>query len=129
MKRLLLLAALLSAPVVAATAQAPAAPVQGAPRHTDHASPHKAAARIGRELNLSADQQARLEPILAERRQKAAAVWANTQLSAAERHQHLKVIHRETRAEMSSVLTPEQMRQMKAIHHARHAATTPTTGV
>lgn len=126
MKAILLSAALLLAPAAAAMAQAPA--TQAMPHH-HQANPHKAALRMGRQLGLSPDQQARVEPILAERQQKAAAIRANTQLSDVERHQQTKAMHRATRVEMSSVPTPDQMRQMEAMHHARHSATTPATGV
>lgn len=129
MKAILLCAALLLTPAVAVMAQAPAAPAtQTTPQH-HHVNPHKAALRMGQQLGLSADQETRLEPILAERQQKSDAIRANTQLSDADRHQQLKAMHHATQAEMSSVLTPDQMRQMKAMHHARHTATTPTTGV
>ena len=43
--------------------------------------PHKMALRMGRELNLSADQTAKLEPILAERQQKVQALRADTTLT------------------------------------------------
>ena len=80
-------------------------------------------------LGLSADQEARLEPIVAERQQKAAAIRSNTQLSDAERHQQLKAIQRDSRAQMSGVLSPGQMQQMDAMRHARHTAAAPAAGV
>ena len=130
MKTILLFAALLVAPAAAVMAQAPAPlATQATPQRQRHGNPHKAALRMGQQLGLSADQQARLEPILTQRQQKADGIRANTQLSDAERRGQLKAVHRESRAEMKQVLTTDQMRQMKAMHHARHAATTPTPGV
>lgn len=126
MKALVLSAALLLPALAGVNAMASLHPQVDA---THHANPHRAALRLGRTLNLSPDQQTRLEPILAERQQKADAIRANTQLSDVDRHQQMKAMHRATRAEMSSVLTPDQMRQMKAMHRARHAAATPSTGV
>ena len=131
MRAILLFAALLVAPAAAVVAQAPSAlaaqamPAQ--PRH--HRSPHKVALRMEKRLGLSADQEARLEPIVAERQQKVAAIRRDTQLSDAERHQQLKAVHRDSRAQMSSVLTPAQMQQMDAVRHARRTTATPTAGV
>ncbi len=131
MKAILLSAALLVVPAAAVVAQAPSAPAAQAmpaqPRH--HRSPHTVALRMERRLGLSADQEARLEPIVAERQQKVAAIRSNTQLSDAERHQQLKAIQRDSRAQMSGVLSPGQMQQMDAMRHARHTAAAPAAGV
>lgn len=128
MKTILLSAALLLAPAAAVLAQAPSAPaaqtMAAQPGH--HRSPHKVALRMEKRLGLSADQEAKLEPIVAERQQKVAAIRSNTQLTDAERHQQLKAVHRDSLQQMSSVLTPDQMQQMRAMHKARHAATAPS---
>lgn len=123
MTAILLCAALTLLPATAAFAQAspaPAAPQATVERHHGN-KPHKAAVRMGKELNLSADQQARLEPILAERRDKMAAVRANPQLSDADRHQQIKAIKQGARSEMGGVLSPDQMQQLKSMHRGRHA--------
>lgn len=129
MKTLVLSAAMLIL-TAGAYAQAPivnnpqAAPIA---RHHHH-NPHKAAAKMAKQLGLSADQQARVEPILADRQQKVDAVRANTQLSPVEQHQQIKAIHREARTQLGSVLTPDQLQQMKPMHHSKHSATVAPTG-
>lgn len=128
MKRLVLSAALVLAPACL-IAQSSAVPAEIGARHAHPGTPHKAAVRLGRKLNLSADQQARLEPILAERKQKMDAVRANTQLSDMERRRQTKAVRQQSRAQMSAVLTPEQMQQVKAMHRARRAAPASRTGI
>ena len=126
MKRFIALAALvLAVGSSAAFAQmpvpdaAPSAQVQG---HVPN--PRKAAMRMGRQLGLSADQTAKLEPILAERRQKMQALRSNTSLSDAQRKHELKTIHQTARMQLSNVLTPDQMKQLKDMHreHGKTAA-------
>jgi protein CpxP len=94
-----------------ALAQAPA------PNAKPHAhNPHREAMKMGQRLNLSADQTAKLEPILANRDQKAAALRSNTALSPQDMKIQMRAIHKETRQQLSTVLTPEQMQQLKTMH-------------
>ncbi len=104
--------------------------VQSAPAHRPH-DPHKMAMKLGRKLNLSADQTARVEPILAERQQKIEAVKANTSLTPDQMHQQLHAIGKSTHAELAGVLTPDQMQQMKSMHHNHETrqTTAPPTGM
>ncbi len=89
-----------------------------APRMHD---PHTMAVKLGRKLNLTADQTAKLEPILAERQQKLQAIKSNAALSPEEKHQQMHAIARTTHQELAGVLTPDQMQQMKAMHKAHEA--------
>ena len=77
--------------------------------------PHKAAMRIGRQLNLSPDQTAKLEPILADRQQKVIALRSDTSLTDIQRKKQMHVIAAGTRMQMANVLTPDQMTQLKAM--------------
>lgn len=86
------------------------------------ANPHKAAMKIANELGLSADQESRLEPILADRQGKVADVRANTALTEIDRKQQIKAIHRASNAQMKAVLSGDQMKQLRAIHRDRKAA-------
>ena len=131
MKRFLSLAAL--AVVVsssAAFAQMPApdsnTPAQ-AQRHAP--DPHRAAMRMSQQLGLSPDQTARLEPILADRQQKLQALRADTSLTDAQRKHQMKTIHQTERMQLSNVLTPDQMKQMKAMRHNREKAAGAPAGV
>ena len=72
---------------------------------------------MGQELGLSPDQTAKLEPIIADRQQKVQALRADTSLTDAQRRQQIKTVHKAERMQLSNVLTPDQMRQMKAMHH------------
>jgi periplasmic protein CpxP/Spy len=81
--------------------------------------PQREAAFVGKKLNLSADTQARLEPIFADRDQKMAALWGNTSLTPDERHQQMRTIHQDTKTQLSTVLSAEQIDQLKAMRH-RH---------
>lgn len=125
MKRNLITAAFLLTSTLA-FAQAPVTRVQPEPAiHQRHGgNPHKAAMRMSRELGLSPDQSAKLEPIFAERRQKVDAVRADTSLTDAQRKQQLKAIHQTAKLQLSNVLTPDQMKQMHSMKRDHEAKTT-----
>lgn len=108
-----------------AVAQAAADPAsqnqaQPAPAHAVR-DPHKMAMRLSRKLNLTPDQTAKVEPILAERQQKIQAVKANTSLTPDQVHQQMHEIGKATHAELAGILTPDQMQQMKSMHKAHEA--------
>jgi protein CpxP len=84
-----------------------------------HADPHKAAMRISRQLNLSPDQTAKIEPILADRQQKAMALRADTSLTDTQRRKQMHIIAAGTRMQMANVLSPDQMKQLKQMRHKR----------
>jgi Spy/CpxP family protein refolding chaperone len=126
MKRLLLTSALaltLAAPAAFsqqaaqqpandATAQQPAAK----DGHHHHSfDPHKAAQHIGKRLNLTSDQTAKLEPILATQQQKIASLRSDTSLTRDQRRQQFLAIHQETQTQLSSILTPDQLQQLQSM--------------
>ena len=117
MKRFLSIVALaLAAGSFTAFAQMPA-PDSAAPAQVQRQAPdpHKAAMRLSRQLGLSPDQTAKLEPILADRQEKVQALRADTSLTDAQRKRQMKTIHQAERLQLSNVLTPDQMKQMKAM--------------
>jgi len=82
MKRLLLstsLALALSSTLALAQQTEPPAP---ATKHHHAHNPQRETARLTKKLNLSADQSAKLEPILADRDRKIAALTSDTTISA-----------------------------------------------
>jgi protein CpxP len=79
-------------------------------------NPHREAMKMAQRLNLSADQTAKLEPILANRDQKAAALRGNTAFSPKDMKMQMRAIHKETRQQLNAVLTPEQMQQLKTMY-------------
>lgn len=80
---------------------------------------HKAAQRMGKKLGLTDDQTAKLEPILGDSQQKMAALRANTSLTPDQRREQMKAIHKDTQSQLSSVLSPDQMQQLRSSRHGR----------
>ena len=100
----------------AAPTQAPA----GNAHHHAH-NPQREASRLSKKLNLSPDQTAKLEPILADRDQKLATLNNNNNaaISPLVMRQQMKAIHQQTMQQLATVLSPDQIQQMKARHHGR----------
>jgi protein CpxP len=96
--------------------QQDAAPAPAAKHHHAH-NPQREAAKLSKKLNLSSDQTAKLEPILADRQQKIAALRADTSLSPDQRRQQFRSIHENTTTQLAGVLTPDQMQQLRSMHH------------
>ena len=115
MNRILLSAALLlslAAPAAFAQAAGVPAPMQ----HRAH-NPHKAAMKMAKKLGLSQDQTGKLEPILADRRAKMQALKADTTLTPDQKMAQRKAIQNDTRTQMGTVLTPEQMTNLRQMRH------------
>jgi protein CpxP len=94
---------------------APPAPAPTAHHHTHN--PQREAAKLSRKLNLSSDQTAKLEPILADRDQKIAALTSDTTISPMIMKKQMHAIHQQTREQLATVLTPDQLQQLKSRHH------------
>ena len=77
---------------------------------------------ISRKLGLTPDQTSRIEPILATRDQQMQAVWQNGQLTPQDRHQQMHAINQQSEQQLSGVLSPDQMAQLKAMHHHHRRA-------
>jgi periplasmic protein CpxP/Spy len=108
-------------------AQAPQqAPATEGYAHNHHApNPQKQAEHLSKKLNLTADQTAKIEPILAQRDQQMQALWQNQQLAPQDRHQQIRSINETAEQHMATVLSPDQMAQLKAMrrngrHHGPH---------
>ncbi|HEY5380958.1 MAG TPA: hypothetical protein VIJ65_01780 [Acidobacteriaceae bacterium] len=133
MKRLLLSTALsLALAGTAAFAQQTSAPQDAPPlanapmhQHHRHPNPQRQATRLSKQLNLTADQTARLEPILAERDQKFQALMQDTSLTPDQRHEQMHSIQQSTQQQLASVLTPDQLQQMKTMRHNHHRSNGP----
>jgi len=91
-------------------------------RHHPH-DPQQEAAWLTKKLNLSTDQTAKLEPILAERSQKMAALRSNTALTHDQLREQARAIHESTKQQLATVLTPEQLEQMKSMRQHHHHGT------
>jgi protein CpxP len=134
MNRVLLstsLALALSGGLAFAQQQDPA-PAPSVKHHHTH-NPHLEAAKISKKLNLSSDQTAKLEPILADRNNKIAALRNDTTISPVVMKQQMKAIHQQTRQQLATILTPDQLQQLHNLRHGRgqqqqSAPTTPQAG-
>ncbi len=96
--------------------QAPA--TEGHPHHAPN--PQRQAEMLSKKLNLTPDQTAKIEPILAQRDQQMQALHTNQQLTEEDRHQQMRSINQAAEQQMTTVLNPEQMAQLKAMRHSRH---------
>ena len=83
-------------------------------------NPHRQALMLSRRLNLTPDQTAKLEPILADRQQKIDALRANTALTPQGMHQQMHALREQEKSQLATVLTPEQQEQLKSMQHGRH---------
>ena len=110
---------------LAQSVQSTTPPAATAPAHTPN--PHQQALRISRELNLTADQTAKLEPILADRDQKLAALRSNSSLAPADARKQMRAIRQNTQSQLSTVLTPGQIQQFRTIQrsHAHRGQAQP----
>ena len=82
-------------------------------------NPQRQAEFISKKLNLSADQTARLTPIFADRAQKTQALFQDQSLTPDQRHAQMKAIHQNTEQQLATVLSPDQLQQLKSMHHGR----------
>jgi protein CpxP len=93
------------------------------PMHHHHPpSPERETARVSKQLNLTPDVSAKLEPIFADRDQKMQALMANDQLAPQDKHKQMHEIQKSTEQQLATVLTPDQLQQLKDMHkeHGHH---------
>jgi hypothetical protein len=96
------------------------APDANAPAHhfRHHApNPQRQAEFISKKLNLSADQTAKLTPIFADRAQKFQALMQDQSLTPQQRHEQMRSIHQNTEQQLATVLSPDQIQQLKTMRH------------
>jgi hypothetical protein len=75
---------------------------------------------MSRALNLNADQSAKLEPILAERDQKIAALRTSTTLTPKQLREQMRAIRENTQQQLSTVLTADQMKEFREMQKRHH---------
>lgn len=100
-----------------ALAQAPQADPDGPPPPPPprawHPNPEREAHRIARELSLTPDQAAKLEPIFANRDQQIKAIRDNGQLTQEDAREQMRTIEKTTQQQLATVLTPDQLKQLR----------------
>lgn len=113
---LLTIGTAVAVPVAQDQSQAPAAgQEQGAPEHGRgrQMDPDKQLAMMTKRLNLTADQQNQIKPILADRQQKMQAVWADSSASREDRMSKMKAIREDSRTKIEAVLTADQKQKFE----------------
>jgi septal ring factor EnvC (AmiA/AmiB activator) len=96
--------------------------------HHHARNPQREAAHLSKKLNLSSDQTAKLEPILADRDQKIAALKSDPTITPMTAQKQMHAIHQQTRQLLATILTPDQIQQLKSRHHSHGIpAQTPQT--
>ncbi len=106
------------------SAPSQAVPADGTQTPTAHhhrPNPHREASMLSRRLNLTPDQTARLEPILADRDQKLSTLHSDASLAPDVKRTQMRSIRLDTQQQLSNILTPEQMQKMQSMHHRRGA--------
>ncbi len=120
LRRSLLLLSLGSAvlvpPLCAATDAPPPPPRHGAGRGEPRFDPAKRLARLTEKLNLSAEQQAQLRPLLTAQAEAMKTI-DESPLTGDQRRERMKQLHQDNRAKIAAILTPEQRTQMREMRH------------
>jgi Spy/CpxP family protein refolding chaperone len=80
------------------------------------------------QLNLTADQRAKIEPILQSSWQQARAVRTDTTLTPEQKHAKIRGIHQGAMTQVNSLLTPEQQQQwqQRRQHRGDHQGPPPS---
>jgi protein CpxP len=91
------------------------------------AQPHKApnpqhqTRSMAKKLGLTADQQAQIEPILADRDQQVQSLRANTALAPSDRKAQLHSVVRDSDSKIEALLNDTQKQQYEQLKQSRHA--------
>ena len=115
--------ALLAAPALRA-ADAPEAPPPGdkPDRHERREEMRENLKKMAKELNLTADQQSKIEAIHQQAREALKALHDDTTLSEDQKHAKMKELRKSTEDQVHALLTPEQQAKAKELRekHGRH---------
>lgn len=98
------------------SAAPPPPPQQQQGMHRHHRmSPDRQLKRMTRQLNLSADQQSQIKPVLESRQQRMQALWQDQSLSRQDRRQKMTAIQQDTSSKIEAVLSDSQKQQYEAM--------------
>jgi len=78
-------------------------------------------AELTKKLQLNAQQQKAMAPIVAERNQKAKALMDNTSMGKLQKLRKAEEIQQNFRQESSKVLTPDQLKKLEALQAERRS--------
>jgi hypothetical protein len=94
--------------------QAPATGAQEQGHHRGaHMDPTRQLEHLTKTLNLSADQQTQIKPILTDRQQKMQALWQDQSLSREDRHGKAQAIQQDTKTRLEATLNDQQKQQFE----------------
>ena len=92
----------------------PAAPAGNGGKHEGH--------KLLQTLNLTAEQKAKVAPILEKARADVKAIRSDASLSKQQKHQQLQAVRQNTSQQLQAVLTPEQFQKLQQIRAERKGA-------
>jgi Spy/CpxP family protein refolding chaperone len=105
---------------LSATPTPQSAPQGGANRRQPN--PGNQSKMLARALNLTSDQQAQIEPILADRDQRIEALRSNTSLAPKARRQQLQAIQQNSKSRIEALLNDTQKQQFEQLLADRRAS-------
>jgi periplasmic protein CpxP/Spy len=114
------LTGLLSLAGGAALAQDNAAPPQGHGYGHRGMNPDAQLQHLTKQLDLSADQQAQIKPILENRDAQMKQLWQDQSLAPADRHAKMKTIQEDSRGKIEAVLNDTQKQKFDAMQARMH---------
>ena len=95
---------------------APPPQEQGQPGHGPmRMGPSRQLEHMTHELNLTADQQTQIKPLLADRQQKMQALFQDQSLSQEDRHAKMTAIRQDSQSKIEAVLTDQQKQKFEAM--------------
>jgi periplasmic protein CpxP/Spy len=77
--------------------------------------PDRQLEHMTKQLNLTADQQSQIKPLLVDRQQKMQALWQNQSLSREDRRSQMQAIRQDSETKITAVLTDEQKQKYQAM--------------
>jgi len=109
------------------------APSAGQPQHGyghNHFDPEKRAAMLSKQLNLSADQKAKVTDILKSEQSQMESLRSDASVSQEDRHSKMMEIHKSSNEQISALLNPDQQKkweeiQSKQMEHYHHGGQGP----
>ena len=103
-----------------ATADSSSQDAQAAPTGPRHHRGNRMQ-KLSQELNLTADQQAKIKPIFQQARAQGKTIHQDASLTKEQKMAKMKELHQTTMAQMNEILTPEQQAQWKQLREQRRA--------
>lgn len=94
----------------------PGPPADGPRGRGMRMDPDRQLARLTRELNLTADQQSQIKPLLVDRQQKMQALFQDQSVAPEDRRARMRTIMEGTNNSIKAVLNDDQKQKFDAMH-------------